>query len=195
MIRGRGTRTRTDRARRFIVKPKVCAFCAEKIAIDYKDIGRLRRYVSDRGKIEPRRRTGVCAKHQRSLALAIKRARYLALLPYAPSHINPRTENLVVQETVAPESVISKPATQELEVNESVASDASELIVDSSEVQESEVKEPVAAELEVQESEVKEPVAAELEVQESEVKEPVAAEPEVQEPVIQESAAGEESSA
>jgi small subunit ribosomal protein S18 len=50
----------------------------------------LRRYVSDRARIEPRRRTGVCAKHQRRLALAIKRARYLALLPYAPDHISPK---------------------------------------------------------------------------------------------------------
>ena len=78
---------RPDRGRRFIMKPKVCAFCTEKIAVDFKDIFRLRRYISDRGKIEPRRRTGACAKHQRQLALAIKRARYLALLPDAPSHL------------------------------------------------------------------------------------------------------------
>jgi small subunit ribosomal protein S18 len=52
-------------------------------AVDYKDIGRLRRYVSDRGKIEPRRQTGTCAKHQRSLSVAIKRARHLALLPFS----------------------------------------------------------------------------------------------------------------
>ena len=78
---------RREKGRRFAFKPKVCHFCVEKIAIDYKDFGKLRRYVSDRGRIEPRRRTGVCAKHQRRLALAIKRARYLALLPYTPSHI------------------------------------------------------------------------------------------------------------
>lgn len=77
-----------ERPRRFAFKPKVCAFCAEKTGIDYKDIARLRRYVSDRGKIQPRRRTGVCAKHQRRLALAIKRARYLALLPYTPDHVH-----------------------------------------------------------------------------------------------------------
>ena len=158
MIRGRGTRTRTDRARRFIVKPKVCAFCADKIAIDYKDIGRLRRYVSDRGKIEPRRRTGVCAKHQRSLALAIKRARFLALLPYAPSHINPRTENLAVQEPIAPDSAISKPVIQETELKEPVAPES---IVDKPEAQESEVKEPDAPEPEVQEPVVQETVAGE----------------------------------
>lgn len=67
---------------------KVCAFCADKNAqIDYKDVARLRRFVSDRGKIEPRRKTGTCAKHQRTLSVALKRARYLALVPYTPEHI------------------------------------------------------------------------------------------------------------
>ena len=67
---------------------KVCAFCADKIpVIDYKDVGRLRRYLSDRGKIEPRRKTGTCARHQRALATAIKRARHLALLPFTGEHL------------------------------------------------------------------------------------------------------------
>lgn len=67
---------------------KVCFFCKENVgAIDYKDPSPLRRYISDRGKIEPRRRTGTCAKHQRALAVAIKRARHLALLPYTSAHI------------------------------------------------------------------------------------------------------------
>ena len=62
---------------------KVCSFCVEKISyIDYKEISRLRRFVSDRGKILPRRRTGTCAKYQRPLTLAIKHARFMALLPY-----------------------------------------------------------------------------------------------------------------
>lgn len=62
---------------------KVCAFCADKIEhIDYKDVSRLRRYVSERGKIVPRRVTGNCARHQRQLTVAIKRARQIALLPY-----------------------------------------------------------------------------------------------------------------
>ena len=61
---------------------KVCAFCADKIEmIDYKDTQRLRRYLSERGKIVPRRVTGTCARHQRQLTTAIKRARHLALLP------------------------------------------------------------------------------------------------------------------
>ena len=62
---------------------KVCSFCVDKIEhIDYKDIANLRRYMSERGKILPRRVTGTCARHQRELTTAIKRARYVALLPY-----------------------------------------------------------------------------------------------------------------
>ena len=62
---------------------KVCAFCAEKIDyIDYKEVSRLRRFVSDRGKILPRRVTGTCARHQRPLTTALERARAIALLPY-----------------------------------------------------------------------------------------------------------------
>jgi small subunit ribosomal protein S18 len=62
---------------------KVCGFCIDKTTyIDYKNATKLKRYTSDRGKIEPRRKTGTCAKHQRSLATAIKRAREIALLPF-----------------------------------------------------------------------------------------------------------------
>lgn len=62
---------------------KVCQFCADKIAnIDYKDVVRLRRFISEKGKIMPRRMSGACAGHQRELAIAIKRARVLALLPF-----------------------------------------------------------------------------------------------------------------
>lgn len=89
MEEGGGTKETKEKGRRFVFKPKVCPFCTEKLAIDYKDISRLRHYISDRAKIEPRRRTGVCAKHQRRLALAIKRARFLALLPYTPDHLRP----------------------------------------------------------------------------------------------------------
>jgi len=73
---------------RYAPRRKVCAFCVDKIShIDYKDVGRLRRYLSDRGKIEPRRKTGTCAKHQRRLTIAIKRARHVALMPYTGEHI------------------------------------------------------------------------------------------------------------
>lgn len=64
-------------------RKKVCSFCAEKIEnIDYKDINKLKRYISERAKIVPRRMTGVCSKHQRRLTIAIKRARHLAMMPY-----------------------------------------------------------------------------------------------------------------
>lgn len=64
-------------------KKKVCSFCVDKVEhIDYKDVAKLRRYITDRAKILPRRISGCCAKHQRQLTVAIKRARYIALLPY-----------------------------------------------------------------------------------------------------------------
>ena len=64
-------------------RKKVCVFCGEKNGvIDYKDVNKLKRYVSERGKILPRRITGNCAKHQRALTVAIKRARHIALMPY-----------------------------------------------------------------------------------------------------------------
>ena len=64
-------------------RTKVCAFCVDKVtSIDYKDTAQLRRYLSERGKLLPRRTTGTCAAHQRDLTTAIKRARQIALLPY-----------------------------------------------------------------------------------------------------------------
>lgn len=73
---------------KYAPRRKVCQFCVDKIEhVDYKDVARLRRFLSDRAKIEPRRKTGNCARHQRSLTTAIKRARHLALLPYTADHI------------------------------------------------------------------------------------------------------------
>ncbi|ERJ82713.1 ribosomal protein S18 [Peptostreptococcaceae bacterium oral taxon 113 str. W5053] len=70
--------------RKFRPRKKVCAFCSDKNKkIDYKDINLLKKYVSERGKILPRRATGACAKHQREITQAIKRARQVALLPYS----------------------------------------------------------------------------------------------------------------
>lgn len=64
-------------------KKKVCAFCVDKVEhIDYKDTAKLRRYITERGKIVPRRISGNCAKHQRQLTIAVKRARQIALLPF-----------------------------------------------------------------------------------------------------------------
>src|SRR5216683_4509250 len=67
---------------------KVCAFCVDKVVkIDFKEVGRIRRYISDRGKIDPRRKSGTCAKHQRMLTAALKRARLMAMLPYTADHV------------------------------------------------------------------------------------------------------------
>ena len=63
-------------------RKKVCVFCGKDNVIDYKDTNKLKRYISERGKILPRRITGNCAKHQRALTVAVKRARHLALMPY-----------------------------------------------------------------------------------------------------------------
>ena len=83
MSEDRGDRARRPRGRK--PRRKVCTFCVDKIQhIDYKDIARLRRFTSERGKILPRRMSGTCAKHQRQLSTAIKRARQIALLPYTP---------------------------------------------------------------------------------------------------------------
>ena len=82
MSEDRGERVRRPRGRK--PRRKVCQFCVDKVQhIDYKDMVRLRmKYTSERGKILPRRMTGTCAKHQRQLSTAIKRARVIALLPY-----------------------------------------------------------------------------------------------------------------
>ena len=80
-------RTRWSKSR-YTPRRRVCAFCSGKIMeIDYKDAEKLRGFITDRGKIAPRRRTGTCARHQRILARAIKRARHIALLPYVPAHM------------------------------------------------------------------------------------------------------------
>jgi small subunit ribosomal protein S18 len=69
--------------RRYMARPKICQFCADKnLKIDYKALDMLRRFVTEEGKIRPRRQTGTCARHQRELAGAVKRARHIALLPY-----------------------------------------------------------------------------------------------------------------
>jgi small subunit ribosomal protein S18 len=83
----RGSRERRGRGR-YIPKRKVCIFCADKnLKIDYKDVQLLTRFVSDRARMDPRRKTGVCPRHQRTLSTALKRARYIALLPYTPEHV------------------------------------------------------------------------------------------------------------
>ena len=69
--------------RRFYTQPRVCLFCTDhSVSVNYKDAELMRKYITENGKIRPRRQTGNCAKHQREVAQAIKRARHLALLPY-----------------------------------------------------------------------------------------------------------------
>lgn len=88
---GSAPRPRRDggRGERGSSRRKICQFCHDHVReIDYKDANRfIKRYISDRGKIEPRRKTGTCAKHQRGLGTAIKQARFMALLPYTAEHI------------------------------------------------------------------------------------------------------------
>jgi small subunit ribosomal protein S18 len=101
---------RTNRTR-YVPKRKVCFFCANKNeAIDYKNPEKLRNYVSDMAKIDPRRRTGTCAKHQRALATAIKRARQLALLPYTSDHSF--TPPIAANAPAAPSAVSAPPVQQ-----------------------------------------------------------------------------------
>ena len=78
-------KTERDPGKKFFrrARKKNCVFCVEKGPIDYKDVNRLGRFVSERGKIVPKRVTSVCAKHQRELSIAIKRAREIGLLPYS----------------------------------------------------------------------------------------------------------------
>jgi small subunit ribosomal protein S18 len=82
-IDGREIDDKTGRLKgKVFFKKKVCRFCTQKLKIDYKDADMLRKFITERGKILPRRITGTCAKHQRFLSQAIKRARIIALLPF-----------------------------------------------------------------------------------------------------------------
>src|SRR5579864_5609736 len=109
-------------SRKFTPRRKVCQFCVDKIKeVDYKDLARLRRFLSERGKIEPRRKTGTCAAHQRSLNVALKRARQLALLPFTAEHI--RVTGVLVREPGAPPFRGARPRPAELESGAEVPAD------------------------------------------------------------------------
>jgi len=85
---GRGPSDEERPRRRMGRRRRVCIMCADKIkVVDYKNVNFLRRFISDRARIETRRKTSACAKHQRALSNAIKRARHLALLPYTAEHL------------------------------------------------------------------------------------------------------------
>ncbi len=88
---------------RYVPRRKVCFFCANKNeVIDYKNPDKLRSYMSERAKIEPRRRSGTCARHQRALSTAIKRARHLALLPFVPEHVYPSPQPMLPLPSMVP---------------------------------------------------------------------------------------------
>lgn len=74
------------REKKYFVKKKICRFCTDPIMIDYKDVELLSHFITERKKIIPRRSSGLCAKHQRTLASAIKRARVMALIPFTVLH-------------------------------------------------------------------------------------------------------------
>ena len=87
-LRARARKKARKGKRQMFQRRKVCRFCADKkLLLDYKEPKTLRLFISETGKVTPRRISGTCAKHQRKLALQIKRARQIALLPYAPKHI------------------------------------------------------------------------------------------------------------
>lgn len=142
---------------RFQARRKVCAFCADKsIVIDYKDTARLSRYISERGKINPRRRSGTCAKHQRALANAIKQARMIALLPYVPDHIRQSgvfwTVSPGVPKTAAPaaETAVEQP----VEAGQAKTEEKTEAMTNEAEVAaaESETEKPSEGEAETENS-------------------------------------------
>ncbi len=87
-LRARARKKARSTRKRMFQRRKVCRFCADKrLALDYKEAKTLRLFITETGKLTPRRISGNCAKHQRKLAVAIKRARHIALLPYAASHL------------------------------------------------------------------------------------------------------------
>ena len=87
-LRARARKKARKGKKRMFQRRKVCRFCADKkLALDYKESKTLRLFISETGKVTPRRISGTCAKHQRKLAVEIKRARQIALLPYAAKHI------------------------------------------------------------------------------------------------------------
>lgn len=76
----------SPRDRRYFARKKICRFCTEPIEMDYKNTDLMARFITDRKKIVPRRNSGLCARHQRQLATALKRARFMAFLPYTVLH-------------------------------------------------------------------------------------------------------------
>jgi small subunit ribosomal protein S18 len=149
-------------SRKFTPRRKVCQFCVDKIKeVDYKDLVRLRRFLSERGKIEPRRKTGTCAAHQRSLNVALKRARQLALLPFTAEHI--RVTGVLVREPGVPPFRGARPRPAEVEAGPEAAAppaDGAVQAVEAAEAAPPPAETPVAVETPALEPAV-EPVAQE----------------------------------
>ena len=109
-------RPRREGRGRYYQRRLVCPFCVDSsLTIDYKDVITLRRFISDRARIEPRRRTGACAKHQRVISKAIKRARSVALLPFSSNH------EFTVSRTAPQEAKAQAKSTEEASDKEEVA--------------------------------------------------------------------------
>lgn len=116
---GSSERRRAPKETNRKIKKKVCAFCADKsVWVDYKDLGTLRRYMSDRGKIRARRVSGNCAQHQREVAAAIKTARELAMLPYTQRALNERPAGAKAPRRAAIPAAEAEPTTEAVEAEE-----------------------------------------------------------------------------
>ena len=139
-------------------RPKVCEFCVAKVdTIDYKRIDILEKSLTERGKIKGRRKTGTCAKHQRRLATAVKRARFLALVPYTAGHVHtgqPTARPMVltpeVPEVEMQEVEVSQVTTSEAQAQEAVASDGASSEVSASDA-DAEMQQPAVEGLAEQE--------------------------------------------
>ena len=126
MVTGYRRTTRRRDGRGYTPRRRVCYFCEGKIySIDYKDVALLNRYINDRARMEPRRRTGVCARHQRIVARAIKRARSVALLPIHSSHEKISIPHLPKEQKTVEHSGEAKVTSVE-ETKDAVSSDSQE---------------------------------------------------------------------
>lgn len=122
-----GTAGRPTGGRRFGRGRKACTFCVEKInTVDYKSVNRLRKYMSDRARIESGKKTGTCARHQRMVRAAIKRARLMALLPLAPNHLRvtgPVSIGRGVAQVQSAEDIVDELESEAIDESEDVEED------------------------------------------------------------------------
>lgn len=170
---------------RYIPKRKVCPFCVNKVReIDYKDVALLRRFISERGRMEPRRKTGVCARHQRVLSVALKRARHIALLPYTADHVRQGT-GFGFRET-HPRGAGQRAARMKEPVH--VETRPEEPVVE-----ESKAEEPKTEEIKAEETKAEKTKAEKTKAEKSKTEEPKAEETTIEEPVPEEASPDEKS--